>query len=251
MSKIKKIAVLATAFSAGALAYGLAERAKVAGQTPTPVPQPGLSFSDYDPRPLGPDGRPIGTRPPRDGKTPYAKKYYVFDLALPQPPDRQAKTPGAEADDRVMVDLTPLVELIEMTVAPATWTVQDEEGHELPREATRRGPVGAKQRNTIVPQLIFGSLIITCSDEVHKDVRNLLYALRRLQDPRDQANTGGTRLAMLVPRTAFANLRDVKPDTTSTSDRQQRDDRLLKQLRALVQEHESAPAGRVSVPQER
>jgi hypothetical protein len=53
MSKIKKIAVLATAFPAGALAYGLAERAKVAGQTPTPVPQPGLSFSDYDPRPLG------------------------------------------------------------------------------------------------------------------------------------------------------------------------------------------------------
>jgi hypothetical protein len=68
---------------------------------------------------------------------------------------------------------------------------------------------------------------------------------------RDQANTGGTRLAMLVPRTAFANLRDVKPDTPSTSDRQQRDDRLLKQLRALVQEHESAPAGRVSVPPER
>ena len=59
--KIKKIAVLATVFSAGALAFALAERAKVVGQTPKPILQLGDQLNgDYDPRPLGPDGRRIG-----------------------------------------------------------------------------------------------------------------------------------------------------------------------------------------------
>ena len=250
--KIKKIAVLATVFSAGALAFALAERAKVVGQTPKPILQLGDQLNgDYDPRPLGPDGRRIGALPPRDGKSPYPRKYYVGDLALPQQPDRHGKTTGSDAIERVMVDLTPLVDLIQMTVAPGTWVVEDGQGHELPPKAARRKSVVANQRNRITPLLIFGSLGITCSEEVHKDIRNLLYGLRRLRDPQDQAHVGGTRLAMLVPVTAFANPPTASPDTAATADRQKRVDQLLKDLRQVVHELENAPTGTVIIPLER
>ena len=240
MLPIKKIAVLATVFSAGALVYGLAERAKVAGQTaPQPSRQVDL-FGDYDPRPLGPDGRRIGTLPPRDGKTPYPKRYYVFDLALPQPPLREEKTAGGPADDRVMVDVTALVDLIEIAVAPGTWTVKDEQGHELPRKAAEHGPAGAEQRNTIATQLLFGSLIITCPDDVHRDIQKFLYGLRRLGNPRDESITGGTRLAMLVPRTAFANPPAAKPKTAPDDDRIRLFHKRLKELGYFIRELEAA-----------
>jgi hypothetical protein len=249
--KIKKIAVLATVFSAGALAFALVERAKVVGQTPNPILQSGDQLNGYDPRPLGPDGRRIGALPPRDGKSPYPRKYYVGDLALPQPPDRQGKTTGSDAIERVMVDLTALVDLIQMTVAPGTWVVEDGRGHELPPKAARRGAVVANQRNRITPLLIFGSLGITCPEEVHEDIRNLLYGLRRLQDPRDEAIVGGTRLAMLVPVTAFANPPTANPGATPTAEGRARVDQILKQAQELVHKIEALPTGSFNIPLER
>ncbi len=240
VSTFKRIAVLATVFSAGALVYALAERAKVAGQMARHPSRQIDLFGDYDPRPLGPDGRRIGTLPPRDGKTPYPKRYNVLDLALPQPPDRQEKTAGGPADDRVMVDVTALVDLIQIAVAPGSWTVKDEQGHELPRKAAKHGPAGADQRNMIATQLIFGSLIITCSDNVHTDIRNLLYGLRRLRNPRDESITGGTRLAMLVPRTAFPNPPDAKPNTTPDDERIKLFHKRLKELSYFIRELEAA-----------
>jgi hypothetical protein len=251
MSKIKKFAVLATVFSAGALVCTLAERAKVAGQTPARKAQFGLSFEDYDTRPLSPDGRRIGSLPARDGITPYPKKYYVADLALPQPPDREGPTSGRAEPEKLMVDFTPLVDLIAMTVAPGTWVVQDGQGHELAPKETRHKSMSANPRNTIAPLFPFASLVITCSDDVHKDVAEMLRSLRRLRDPLDPQNTRGKRLAMLVPRSAFNVAETGRPDLYAIAARRTKIDQLLKDLREVAQELESIPVGRETVPVQR
>ena len=126
VSRFKRIVVVASVFSVGALAFGLAERAKVAGQTPNPGSQLAYAPGGLDPRPLGLDGRPVGPPPAGDATTVYAKSYYVGDLVLANPPNREQPGTASPTVVQPTIDFTPMVDLIESTIAPGTWRVQDE-----------------------------------------------------------------------------------------------------------------------------
>ena len=183
VSKIKKIAVLTSVFSVGALAYALAERAKVAGQTPPPTL--GSDEMVYDPRPLGLDGRPIGALPPKDRKTPYAKTYYVGDLV--DAGNRVFVSPqGTVAILGQVPDVGPLVKLIEQTIAPGTWMIGDQQGHMVPTKVKSRGLVNADAMGSITPFYLSVSLIIDCTGEVHDDLATFFRGLRDLINSRNR-----------------------------------------------------------------
>jgi RNA polymerase sigma factor (sigma-70 family) len=250
VTKVKNIAALATVFAAGALACALVERSKVAGQTQVTYSQTGLSNSEYDPRPLGPDGRRIGSLPRRDGKTPYPRRYLVRDIVMPAAFDHKGATKASSGDGRSTVDMTALVDLLEMAVAPGTWVVQDAQGHELRPRAASRGPVAANQPNTIVPDYLFASLIVTCHDAVHRDIAKFMHTLRRLQDPSGASNGGGIRLSgPVAPSSAFAER--VKTSAPPTTERSAKIEEVLKHMRELLNQVDDAPSGRISVPLER
>jgi RNA polymerase sigma factor (sigma-70 family) len=253
VTKFKKIAVLATVFSAGALACALVERSKVAGQTQatqSPTGITGIFNSEYDPRPLGPDGRRIGSLPRRDGKTPYPRRYVVRDIVMPAASDQKGATNASSGDGQSTIDMTALVDLLEITVAQGTWVVQDAQGHELRPRAVSPGAVAVNHPNTIVPDYLFASLIITCQDAVHRDIAKFMLTLRRLQDPSGASNGGGIRLCgPVAPSSAFAER--VKTSAPPTTERSAKIEEVLKHMRELLNQVDDAPSGRISVPPER
>ncbi len=92
---------------------------------------------------------------------------------------------------RPRLDMTPLIQLIVQSIAPGTWKVYDEAGHEAGDGAYGLGggfggdnalnppgpPIGA-----IIPFNLSISLIIRHTAEIHEDIASLLRQLRRLQD---------------------------------------------------------------------
>ncbi len=150
----------------------------------------------------------LATRPPvkhvgpssEDSEKPepktYVKTYYVGDIlgAIPSPPGNMPATTKKEGATpaRRWVDMTPLVDLIALTVAPGTWSIRDGHGTDISsqflsskraKKAASSKPVGA-----ITPFYLSISLIVRCTPEVHDDVANLLRGLRRLQDARENPN---------------------------------------------------------------
>jgi RNA polymerase sigma factor (sigma-70 family) len=188
MTKVKKIAALAACVTVGAVSYSIIERTKLFCQTPSPVMQQGDGF--HDTRALGPDGRPIGSRPAQNANEAFPKTYYVGDVVGVAP------TVGGQH----MYDLTPLVDLIETTVAPGTWVVQDARGNELPPRANRRGVAASTRQNSIIPFFLSVSLIVKCPKEAHDEIASLLRNLRRLKSPQDYDDhpPGDRRITMTL-----------------------------------------------------
>ena len=178
MTKVKKIVALAACMTFGALSYSIIERAKLFGQTPRPVMQLGDGVNDT--RPLGPDGRRWGSRPAMDANRTFLKTYYVGDIVTAQPADRPAGG-GPTPVGQHIYDLTPLVDLIETTVAPGTWVVQDGRGNELPPKANRKGVTASTRQNAMVPFFLSISIMIKAPQEAHDQIASLLRNLRRLK----------------------------------------------------------------------
>ena len=205
VSQIKKMAILAAAgLSIGALVFVVTARSNVAGQTAPGVAQPGVR--EVDDRTLGPDGRPVGPAPGTSKTAMITKTYYVGDLILaPEQrgifapgsmlrkdfvtqPDPTSLTPGSTkpaTNVRPVLNYTPLIELIEQTIAPGTWTVLDQSGQPVPSQLNdgRNSPPG--QASTITPFLLSISLIIKSTPEVHEKTSILLRGLRALLNSRD------------------------------------------------------------------
>ena len=136
---------------------------------------------------------------------------------------------------RPKIDLGPLVDLIELTVAPGTWAVQDGLGHPLPRKNPHQ-TIREDQCNQIVPFYLSVSLIIRCPDEVHDDVANLLRGLRRLQNPWGDADDGSYRHLVYPRAEPTADHGNAKPAKSAKSDRQKKMDQLLKELQEALKE---------------
>ena len=107
-------------------------------------------------------------------------------------------------------------------------------------------------RNTIAPFYLSISLIITCPEKVHQDVARLLFGLRRLRFPSEYTRVGGVRLVGPLPpssaRAPVAEPQTAQPQPHSISNRAQRIDQLLNELRELVQKVDDAPTGTFLVP---
>ena len=140
------------------------------------------------------------------------------------------------------------MELIEMTVAPGTWNVQDGYGHQLSPKSDSGGKVGSIQRNAMVPFFLSVSLIIKGSEDVHQNVANLLRGLRRLRYgvKGDNAPSVARPTAQPVGEPVNAN-----PAPASTAGPTKRIDQLLDALREEVRKLEPAPADASIVPLQR
>ncbi len=224
VSQVKKIAVLATVISVGALAFAFAERSKVAGQTPEPRGQ--SDATQFESHAIGPDGRPIGTRPVKEAKVPYPKTYYVGDLV-----------PVINRKNRRMADMTPLIDLIEIAVAPGTWNIQDGYGHARAPRSSRYENAASDPQNAMVPFFLSVSLIVKCSPEVHQEVADLLRFLRRLKDADEEATDTRIIGPALQP---LAQNTNAKLPAKSITERRKRIDQILTELRDEVEKLEKA-----------
>jgi RNA polymerase sigma factor (sigma-70 family) len=179
----------------------------------------------------------------------YNRTYYVGDLVPPWGSAAPPETPTAPAaGERQVVDLTPLMELIELMVAPGTWNVQDGYGYQLSPKSDSAGKVGSTQPNAMVPFFLSVSLILTGSEDVHQNVAKLLRGLRRLR------YGGKVDNAPLVARSAAQPVGErvnTNPAPTSTAGSRKRIDQLLDSLREEVRKLESAPPGASVVPLQR
>ncbi len=229
VSKIKKFAALAGCLTVGALSYAMVERAKLFGHTPRPVMQ--LS-GIYDTRRVGPDGRPIGSLALVSANGAYAKKYYVVDLlaAKLQAPAPSENVPAVGTQR--LYDLTPIIDLIETTIVPGTWVVQDGRGNELPPLVIPQGATATTRQNSMVPFFPSVSLIIKCPQVVHNDIARLLRNLHNLKYASDYQVSGDRRIAALVPDSALAN---PPSSTASSNDRKKKIDELMKSLQTEIQ----------------
>jgi RNA polymerase sigma factor (sigma-70 family) len=228
VSKIKKIAALAGCLTVGALSYAMVERTKLFGQTPGPVMQ--LS-GIHDTRRLGPDGRPIGSLALVSANGAFAKTYYVGDLVQAEPPDRAAVGAGSTLPGQRMFDVAPIVDLIETTIVPGTWVIQDGRGNELPPQVIPQGATATTRQNAMVPFFLSVSLIIKCPREVHDDIARLLRNLRRLKYPLEEQSSGERRITVPVPDTALARPPLSPP---SSNDRKKKIDELMKSLQEEI-----------------
>jgi RNA polymerase sigma factor (sigma-70 family) len=233
VSQVKKITVLATVISVGALALALPERSKVAGQTPEQQARSDATQPAF--RAIGPDGRPIGTLPARDANKAFPKTYYVGDIV----PMIARKNPANEpaTDDQRMADMTPLIDLIEMTVAPGTWNIQDGYGHARAPRKSRHGNAASGSQNAMVPFFLSVSLIVRCSPEVHEDIADLLRCVRRLKDGDERETETRIIGPALPPSVRYTT---TKLPTKSIAERRKRIEQLLDQLRNEVAQLEKA-----------
>ncbi len=115
------------------------------------------------------------------------------NVAGVHPPGMSSAGPSftTTVGQRPRLDMTPLIQLIVQSIAPGTWKVYDEAGHEAGDGAYGLGggfggdnalnppgpPIGA-----IIPFSLSISLIIRHTAEIHEDIASLLRQLRRLQD---------------------------------------------------------------------
>ncbi len=235
MTRVKKIAALAACVTVGALSYSIIERTKLFGQTPRPVMQQGDGL--YDTRALGPDGRRIGTLPAKDANGAFPKTYYVGDIVTAKPADQPAAGAGPTLGGQHVYDLTPLVDLIETTIAPGTWVVQDGHGNELPPRTNRRGATASTRQNSMVPFFLSISIIIKCPREVHDDIAGLLRNLHRLKYASDEQESGERRITVTFSDSAWANS-PFPP--RSSNDRKKKIDELMKSLQQEIQKLDDA-----------
>ncbi len=127
-------------------------------------------------------------------KVRYPRTYYVGDLLIKPSTQKQTGTTPAEGVQS-KIDMMPLMELIEFSVARGTWQVQDGYGHVVPSKKSTRAAIPEEQRNIMVPFHLSLSLIIKSSEDVHDDVADFLRCLRRLQGPRGDREAEGTNVA--------------------------------------------------------
>jgi hypothetical protein len=189
------------------------------------------------------------TSPQVTDLTTYTKTYYVGDLVPPWVPPAlmESSRPPVTADKRTL-EITPLMDLIQMTVAPGTWAVQ--EGVRNPRssdgEANPR--TSTTHRNSMVPFLLSVSLIIKATPDVHRDIANLFRGLRRCQFGANSKD----RPWLAERRTATTGGgAEANPQSPSTGNSKKKIDELLKALRDEIQKLDTAPPGTYSIPLER
>ena len=97
---------------------------------------------------------------------------------------------GNATGERPKIDMTPIIQLITMSIAPGTWKVQDGYGQDASAAYGLGGGFGGdaggidqqRQPGAIVPFFLSISLIIKHTAEVHDQVADLLRQLRRLTD---------------------------------------------------------------------
>jgi RNA polymerase sigma factor (sigma-70 family) len=266
MFPIQKLAILAiTGVSVGAVAFVLAARSKVAGQTA--VQKAEFGVTEVDDRRLGPDGRPIGSPGANSKTATITKTYFVGDLLLAQrrasvvgiqisrtaPSTTPAKAVGdsSQALDieveqpqrpELIVNYTPLLELITQTVAPGTWTVRDEQGQPIPSANGGAKNLAPQLGGSITPFRRSLSLIIKCKPEVHQDVAHLIRGVRALVLSRDQADaqsasrSESSAAPSSIPATASASSSDSDTDaeTERLLDVNAKIERLLDEVREEV-----------------
>lgn len=185
--------------------------------------------------------RRIGALPGKDANGAFPKTYYVGDIVTAKPADQPAVREGSTLGAQHIYDLTPLVDLIETTVAPGTWVVQDDRGNELPPRANRRGATTSTRQNVMVPFFLTISIVIRCPKEAHDEIASLLRNLRRLKSPYayDEHAAGDTRITIALPDSARA-----KPPfpPRSSNDRMKKIDELMKSLQDEIQKLDDGKA---------
>jgi RNA polymerase sigma factor (sigma-70 family) len=140
-----------------------------------------------------PDARLVGSALLNDGKGRYPKTYYVGDIVQQKPSSQKRSSTGPATGAREIVDITPLMDLIEASVAPGTWNIQDGYGHEVPTK-TKGHAVGPQdQPNAMVPFFLSVSLIVKCPAEQHDEIAHILRCLRRLKDSWDDPSEDAER----------------------------------------------------------
>ena len=132
--------------------------------------------------------------PPDDGNMRYPKTYYVGDILFPpnRTGEKRSVTVGATAEFP-KVNMTPLMDLIAVSVAPGTWNVQDGYGNQVPTKKNGRETAPQDQRNAMVPFFLSLSLIVKCPPEQHAEIAHILRCLRRLQNPGADSDERGER----------------------------------------------------------
>jgi RNA polymerase sigma factor (sigma-70 family) len=162
-------------------------------------------------------------------KAPYPKTYYVGDLLIkPSTQKQTGTTPAAGVQSKI--DMMPLIDLIEFSVAPGKWQVQDGYGNVVPSKKSTRAVAPGDQRNSIVPFFLSISLIIKCPEDVHDDIAHLLRCLRRLQDgPWGDAEEG--RHVLLPNPQRPADRGTANPGTQAETDRR---NKLMKELNGVL-----------------
>jgi RNA polymerase sigma factor (sigma-70 family) len=175
---------------------------------------------------------PQGAAPALGTKATYAKSYYVGDLVGSEDAVRQRILTGPASGKQLLVDLKPMMDLIQMTVARGTWNVQDGYGNELPPKVSTRATDRGNRQNAMVPFFLSISLIIKCPEETHAEVADLLRALRRLKfgSEREDKPLTANELRRTQPASSAA---EVEKLHSSQADRRKRIDQLLKELRLL------------------
>jgi RNA polymerase sigma factor (sigma-70 family) len=141
----------------------------------------------------GLDGRLVGSAPLNDGTERYPKTYYVGDLVqLDRTRGQRSVTVGSTAEFP-KVNMTPLMDVIAVSVAPGTWNIQDGYGHEVPTKTKGRAVGPQDQLNAMVPYFVAVSLIVKCPAEQHDEIAHILRCLRRLKDSWDDTSEDAER----------------------------------------------------------
>jgi RNA polymerase sigma factor (sigma-70 family) len=273
---IKKLAILSAAgLCVGAAVFVLSARSKVSGQTPQAESK--ARSLEFDPRRLGPDGRPVGPAPATANDAIIAKTYYVGDLlerAQRAPADSKPAAPasqrGRKASDtspdvlangvvddlasvaagskrpamgvHPMVNYDPLLELITHSVAPGTWSVFDVQGRPVSLPVMYDKGVRVEQVGSITPFLLSISLIVRCKPVVHDELAGFLRRLRDLVDSRDAAGRDPELLTDPVPQ-SVAGPDPVKWRPTKATEASAKIEKLLNELRDEVKKLDRGPAG--------
>ncbi len=114
------------------------------------------------------------------------KTYYIGDLIM-KVDDMIVPAGGkpAAVTVRPKPDVSTVINLIEVSVAPGTWKVPDEKGGLVSTKIKSRRPVMADEIGSIIPFYLSVSLIIECPDDVHEDLANFFRNLRALINSRD------------------------------------------------------------------
>ena len=107
------------------------------------------------------------------------KTYYIGDLIM-KVDDMIVPTGGqpAAVTVRPKPDVSTVINLIELSVAPGTWKVPDAKGGMVPTKVKGRHPVKPDEMGSIIPFYLSVSLIIECPDEVHEDLASFFRSLR-------------------------------------------------------------------------